>query len=79
MNITVLTTIFPRYNGDYRGSFISFLAKALSKYDSKTKITVLAPSSKNSMKKERWGKLLIIRFQYWLPQSKQLIAYSEND
>ena len=76
MNITILTTIFPRHKDDYRGSFIGFLTRALAQFNQNTKITVVAPSGKSGLLKESWGRLSIIRFQYWIPQKRQIIAYS---
>ena len=77
MNISLLTTIFPRYRDDYRGTFIGTLVEVLSQKNKKLKIRVIVPSSKHSLLYEKWGNIKIHRFKYWINQNQQCIAYGD--
>lgn len=75
MNVLVLTSSFPRYMGDYAGSVVYELIKALSKEED-IKIHVVAPSDINSETFERLHKnIYIYRFNYFSPQKWQKVAY----
>ncbi|MBL6964372.1 MAG: glycosyltransferase family 4 protein [Bacteroidetes bacterium] len=42
-------------------------------------IQVITPSSTDNLLSEKWDKLSIVRFQYWLPQKNQTLAYGKED
>jgi len=77
ISVTILSTIFPRSENDYRGAFLGRMVKSISKFDN-LDINVVVPSSKNSPLSENWGKINIIRFKYWIKQNKQKLAYGDG-
>ena len=77
INISMLTSIFPRYLGDHRGSFIGYLANGLS-MEKSICLRVIAPSGKKSLKYEKWVDLSIHRFNYWFSQNGQAITYNKG-
>ena len=75
MKICMLTTSFPKYEGDIAGKFIFELAKELSKNNT---ISIVAPMDSNSSKYELMGNIKVHRFSYMLPKRWQKIAYREG-
>ncbi len=75
MNICMLTTSFPKYEGDIAGKFVFELAKELSKNNT---ISIVAPMDSNSRKYELMGNIKVHRFSYMLPKRWQKIAYREG-
>ena len=75
MNVLVLTSSFPRYEGDSTGNPIYELIKELSKNED-IKIHVIAPSDINSKTFERLHKnIYVYRFNYFIPHMWQKVTY----
>ncbi|MBI4854994.1 MAG: glycosyltransferase family 4 protein [Acidobacteria bacterium] len=71
-----LTSSFPRYKGDFAGNFVAEFAQAIStNYE---EIQVLTPASKNYPKEQSWGKIKIIRFNYFFPFNYQLLDSAKD-
>lgn len=73
MNVSYLTTSFPRFPGDYAGVFVYDLARTLAKQQ--IEITVLAPHEPGSPYREQMAGLSVKRFAYFFPARYQKIAY----
>jgi glycosyltransferase involved in cell wall biosynthesis len=69
----MLTTSYPRYSGDFAGSFIHSLAKELVKGG--IAVSVVAPHDVNTKTHEFVDGVEIYRFQYWLTRKGQRVAY----
>lgn len=74
MKICILTTSYPRYEGDYAGNFVHNLAKELVK--NKLKVTVVAPHDTDTKDYEVLDGIEIYRFKYWFTKRGQKVAYS---
>lgn len=70
--VLVTATTFPRWNNDTTARFVFDLSNRLA---SQYKITVLAPHHKGALKKEKMGKLDVMRFAYFKPESLQRLCY----
>jgi len=75
MNICMLTTSFPRYEGDPAGHFVCELATELSK---KHEIMVVAPGMEGLNSYESVGKLKVFRFHYFFPYKYEKVAYGNG-
>ncbi|MCX6800767.1 MAG: glycosyltransferase [Candidatus Diapherotrites archaeon] len=75
MKILVLTTSFPRWRGDWAGSFVLDLAKSLSK---RNDVTVLTPNFPGGKKNEKIGKIAVKRFDYFFPKGIQKVIYPDG-
>lgn len=64
-----LTSSFPRYNGDFAGSFVFELAKNLQDYG--FSVTVLAAHHPGARSKEEFEGINIYRYQYFFPAKFQ--------
>lgn len=74
MNVLWLTSSYPRYKGDTASIFLKYLAESLS--DQNIKIRIITPdhiSIKDDQKKVR-----LIPFKYFIPRSKQKLAYGSG-
>lgn len=70
--VLVTATTFPRWKNDASPRFVFDLSGRLA---SQYKITVLAPHHNGAEKKEKMGKLEVIRFAYFKPESLQRLCY----
>ena len=70
--ILVTATTFPRWKNDASPRFVFDLSGRLA---SQYEITVLAPHHNRAEKKEKMGKLEVIRFAYFKPESLQRLCY----
>jgi hypothetical protein len=73
-NISFLSTSFPRFEGDFSGNFVFHYAKAL--YNLGVGIEVVAPDAPESLPLPENFRL--IRFPYFIPQSRQSLAYGSG-
>lgn len=74
LRIGVLTTSFPRFEGDYAGSFINLLLQSLCK--KKFYISVLAPSDFTSQRLAAVRGTNVKRFSYFFPRRLQRLTYN---
>lgn len=70
--ILVTATTFPRWKNDSNPRFVYELSERLA---FKYKLIVLAPHHKGAAKKENMGKLEVVRFAYFKPESLQKLCY----
>jgi glycosyltransferase involved in cell wall biosynthesis len=68
----MVTTSYPRYQGDFAGAFLSHICKELGKLD--VEVTVVVPNDGQSKACERDGNVRVKRFSYF-PRKHQKIAY----
>jgi len=73
MKVCLLTTSFPRFEGDYAGVFVYDLAIWLTRLG--VQVRVVAPGEVNVPKQEVMNGIEINRFSYFLPRRWQRIAY----
>jgi glycosyltransferase involved in cell wall biosynthesis len=73
MVISFLTTSFPRYDGDFAGSFIHKYVLELGKLGAK--IEVVAPDDQDACPLTLPPEINLTRFKYFIPRSSQSIAY----
>lgn len=73
MRVLVLTTSFPRWQGDLFGSFVFGLARA--QRNASLQVVVLAPQDRNASASEILDGVQIKRFQYFLPSRWQNLCY----
>ena len=72
LRVLVMTSTFPRWQGDTQPPFVYNLSSSLAeKFD----VFVLAPHAPNCKSVERWGRVQVIRFRYMWPQSLERLAY----
>lgn len=69
MRLGIFTSSFPQDQDDYSGVFILHFLQQLPQAVSS--ITVLTPHKNNSLQKESWGRISILRFTYWFPASSE--------
>lgn len=70
--VLVLTSTFPRWEGDATPRFVRDLAVAAS---SAFDVTVLAPHHPGARPRERMGPLDVRRFSYFVPSSLERLCY----
>jgi glycosyltransferase involved in cell wall biosynthesis len=68
-SILVLTSTYPRWQGDTEPAFVHFLCRQLTE---KYKVIVLAPHYPGSLSKETIDGVLVYRFRYFLPFAERL-------
>jgi len=68
-SILVLTSTYPRWQGDTEPAFVHFLCRQLT---SRYRVIVLAPHYPGSLKKETVEGVLIYRFRYFFPFAEYL-------
>jgi glycosyltransferase involved in cell wall biosynthesis len=73
MNITLLTTSFPEYQGDLAGIFVAYLAQELVRQS--LHVRVIAPHSPATSRYELFDTIPIYRFQYFYPAIWQRVSY----
>jgi glycosyltransferase involved in cell wall biosynthesis len=73
MKICLLTTSFPRYEGDYVGIWLLGLAQALAAEGAQ--ITVVAPHEFSTLGHETIQGVNIRRFSYWWPKRAHRLCY----
>jgi len=73
MRVCMLTTSYPRYEGDFAGIFIHNLAKELVKND--VEVNIVAPHYIDTKDYEIIDGIHIHRFQYLYPSNLQTLAY----
>ena len=73
MNVCMMTTGFPRFEGDLFGSFILELGRRLTTQG--VSVTVVAPHAKGLRRSEVLGGVQVDRFRYFLPARWQTVAY----
>jgi glycosyltransferase involved in cell wall biosynthesis len=73
MKICILTTSFPRFQGDHAGTFVYDLAAQL--VDKGLEIEVVAPHQAGLPTQELMGKVKVRRFSYMFPTRWQKVAY----
>ncbi|MCD1296037.1 hypothetical protein CUJ83_13620 [Methanocella sp. CWC-04] len=71
--VLVLTTTFPRWNGDVRPEFVYDLSKWLQKND--MEIVVLAPHHPGAKKYEVMEGIKVYRYRYFIPVKYQRLVY----
>jgi len=72
LKVLMLTSSFPRHQGDYFGQFILELAKALK--PNNIEPIVLCPHSPGALKREVMDGVKVYRFPYFYPYSLQRVA-----
>lgn len=73
MKVCILTTGFPRFEGDLFGAFVLEMARALVLRG--TEVIVVAPHEEGIPRSERIEGIEIRRFRYFLPLRYQQVAY----
>lgn len=73
MNILVLTTVFPRWDGDYFGNYIFHMAAAHA--EAGAAVRVIAPHARSARARERIGDVEVRRFRYAVPAALETLAY----
>lgn len=76
MKILLVTSSFPRWDGDWAGVFLQRLACALK--DIGNKMIVLAPHSSGSPTMESFGGIDVHRFRYFWPDRFETLAYGQG-
>jgi len=71
----MLTTSFPRHQGDRAGRFVFDLAKELSRQHH---IAIVAPGAEGLHSHETIGRLEVFRFHYCYPHEYEKIAYGRG-
>ena len=71
--VCMLTTGFPRFQGDLFGTFILELARELAAKD--LSVEVLAPYEAGLPRSEHFGRVGVFRFCYFWPAAWQAVAY----
>ncbi|CAA0362754.1 conserved hypothetical protein [Alteromonas infernus] len=73
MKILIVTSNYPRWEGDSTTPFVHNFAKELVTQG--IKVRVLAPHYTGAKTKEEMDGVEIRRFRYWLPESGQTVCY----
>jgi len=73
MKVCILTTSYPRYEGDFAGIFIHNLAKELVKND--VEVNIVAPHHVGAKRFEIIDGIKVYRFPYFYPAKYQRLAY----
>ena len=73
MKVCVLTTSFPRYKGDFFGSFVHRLVSDLVRL--KMQVRVVAPHGKGAQIENTVDGIKVQRFRYAFPDALQRVAY----
>ncbi len=71
--VLMLTSNFPRWEGDSTTTFILDLAKDLQSLD--WKVDILAPHAKGCRREEHMDGVHVRRFRYCIPESLQTLCY----
>ncbi|MFQ5451260.1 MAG: glycosyltransferase [Nitrospinaceae bacterium] len=73
MKITILTTSFPRFEGDSAGTFVYKYARELAR--SGCGVRVIAPHDSRADPANSWCEPEVTRFRYFFPARMQSLAY----
>jgi len=73
MRVCMVTTSFPRWEGDFSGNFIQSLSRTLAGLG--VEISVVAPGHREAARFEEHGSMTIRRFHYAVPARLQVLAY----
>jgi len=76
MRVCMLTTSFPRFQGDYAGVFIFRFCRALSSLG--VSVSVISPGDKGALPSEKMAGCNVYRFSYFIPKSWQVLAYGSG-
>lgn len=71
--VLMVTSVFPRWEGDATPPFVRNLAEAVVERD--WDIAVLAPHAAGAKKQENLGRIRVRRFCYFVPESYQKLCY----
>ena len=72
----MVTSSFPRWEGDWAGVFILKLAEALDRLGHS--VTVLAPHAPGTLTQETVGRISICRFRYFVPARFEVLSYGQG-
>ena len=75
-SVLFVTTSFPRFKGDFAGSFVFRFAKYLTQAG--TQVTVLAPGAAGYPTTDMIEGVHIYRFAYFYPRNLQRLAYNSG-
>lgn len=75
-SVLFVTTSFPRFTGDFAGSFVFRFAKYLTQAG--TPVTVLAPGAPGAPTVDVIEDVRIYRFAYFYPRKLQCLAYTSG-
>jgi glycosyltransferase involved in cell wall biosynthesis len=78
INVTVISTMFPRFKNDAKAPFIYRSFKIVSEKYQNINFRILAPMGTVGNKKDLWGRLIIDRVHYWWPIKKQNLVYASS-
>ena len=73
MDVTFLTTSFPRFRGDFSGNFVCRYAEHLSRLG--CRIRVIAPHDNRVVAEDETCGYSIQHFKYFFPTKYQSLAY----
>lgn len=73
-SVLFVTTSFPRFPGDFAGSFVFRFAKYLTRDG--LRVTVLAPGTPNYPSVDAFEGVQVHRFSYFYPNTIQCLAYN---
>jgi len=73
MRVCMLSTTFPRFQGDMYGNFICLLAKKL--VERKLVVKIVCSHYRGSRREERWDGIEIFRYRYMIPETLQRLTY----
>jgi glycosyltransferase involved in cell wall biosynthesis len=73
LRVAVLTSSFPRYQGDLFGSFVLGLSRALVR--SSVEVEVVCPHGEKTPGRDELGGMLVQRFSYMFPRRLQTLCY----
>ena len=73
LRVGMLTTGFPRFEGDFFGTFVLELARELA--GGGAAVEVLAPHEGGVATRETFGAVAVRRFRYFWPAKRQAVAY----
>src|SRR5659263_191232 len=71
--ILILSSSFPRYDGDFAGNFVYELAKRLKLEN--LSVIIIAPNDSTTKFQENMNGLNVYRFPYFFPSNLQKLAY----
>lgn len=73
MKICIVTTMFPKYEGDYYGTFVFEEAKAL--VDNGFEVHVVTPHNEGALYNEIWDGIHIHRFKWFEPRPFKALVH----
>ena len=76
INVTIISTMFPRFKNDTKAPFVYRSLKIVSEKYQNINFKIIAPMGNIGNKKDSWGRLVIDRVQYWWPAKSQDLVYT---